>query len=38
MKPVDDATNKSKGWIYFWILGYPLAVAMFVALSHLNLF
>ena len=31
------ANNKSKGWVWFWLLGYPIAVVMFVALSQLKL-
>jgi hypothetical protein len=38
MKPADGANPKAKGWILFWLLGYPVAIALFVALSsHLKL-
>ena len=37
MKAADRAKSKSKGWILFWLLGYPIAVVTFVALSHLQL-
>jgi hypothetical protein len=34
----NGAKNKAKGWILFWLLGYPIAILTFVALSHLKLF
>jgi hypothetical protein len=37
MKPADEANRKSKRWILFWLLGYPIAVVMFVAIAHLKL-
>jgi hypothetical protein len=36
MKTAEGANNKSKRWVLFWLLGYPIAVVMFVALSHLK--
>ena len=36
MKLRDGASNNAKGWILFWLLGYPIAVVVFIALSHLN--
>jgi hypothetical protein len=35
MKLRDGASNNAKGWILFWLLGYPIAVAAFIALFHL---
>jgi hypothetical protein len=34
MKP-RDANSNAKGWILFWVLGYPLAIVAFIALFHL---
>jgi len=33
----DDGNNKAAAWILFWLLGYPIAVVMFIALSDLKL-
>jgi hypothetical protein len=37
MKVQDDGNNKAAAWILFWLLGYPIAVVMFLALSDLKL-
>ena len=37
MKPGNKANQKSKLWVFFWLLGYPIAVVMFVAIAHLKL-
>jgi hypothetical protein len=37
-KTDDGAKSKAKGWIFFWLLGYPIAVLTFIGLSHLKLF
>jgi hypothetical protein len=37
-KTEDGAKGKVRGWILFWLLGYPIAVLTFVALSHARLF
>ena len=36
MKLRDGASNNAKGWILFWLLGYPIAVVAFIALFHLT--
>lgn len=35
MKLRDGGSNNAKGWILFWLLGYPIAVVAFIALFHL---
>ena len=37
MRVQDDGNNKAAAWILFWLLGYPIAVVMFIALSDLKL-
>jgi len=37
MKVQDDGNSKAAAWILFWLLGYPIAVVMFLALSDLKL-
>ena len=37
MKVQDDGNNKAAARILFWLLGYPIAVMMFLALSDLKL-
>jgi len=32
-----DGNNKAAAWILFWLLGYPIALVMFIALSDLKL-
>jgi hypothetical protein len=32
------ANARAKGWILFWLLGYPIGVAAYIALLHLASF
>jgi hypothetical protein len=37
MKTGDGSNKKQKGLVLFWLLGYPIGLAMFVAFSNLKL-
>jgi len=37
MNARDGANHRSKGWIVFWLFGYPIGLVMFLVFSHLKL-
>ena len=37
MRVRGDGNNKAAAWILFWLLGYPIALVMFIVLSDLKL-